>query len=163
MVTTGTKSIFGFCAGRERCLNDPCCLLAARAGLSLFVGPRTRAMSLILRHLFTLLISALAATGALVNITVDDSGLNQLTELPFSYSPTADWNFGPNCTECVAHLDRSQLYKGTWHDATYDGSQGPRTELQSATLDFNGNVPGSVTANLMSDMVPQALRYTYLV
>ena len=97
-----------------------------------------------------LLISVQVAAGALVNITVDDSGLNQLTGLGFSYSPTDDWNFGPDCTKCSAQLDRSQLSMGTWHDATYDGPQG----VQSATLDFNGNVFKLFPACSTPDVAP---------
>lgn len=89
-------------------------------------------------RILTLLSATFVANGALINVTVDDAGTNQLTGLGFSYAPVSDWNFGPNCTECVAHLNQSQLYMGSWHDATYDGPSGPRAELQSATLGFNG-------------------------
>lgn len=126
----------GLFARYKRCLDDLSGSRLLGARVSPLV-PHSQTMSLALRYSIVPLISTLVAAGALVNITVDDSGLNQLTGLGFSYSPTDDWNFGPTCTKCSVHLDPSQLLMGTWHDATAsDGSQG----LQSATLDFNGNV-----------------------
>ena len=88
-----------------------------------------------------LLLSILLADAVLVNVTVDDAGIDQSTGLGVSYSPLADWNARTatsNCEECVVNLDPSQLYMGTWHDATYDGPIGPRTQVQSATFGFNG-------------------------
>ena len=89
---------------------------------------------------FQLLLLAPLVYG-LVNVTVDDAGIDQSTGLGVSYSPLADWNARTatsDCEECVVNLDPSQLYMGTWHDATYDGPNGPRTQVQSATFGFNG-------------------------
>ncbi|EKM60243.1 uncharacterized protein PHACADRAFT_203489 [Phanerochaete carnosa HHB-10118-sp] len=104
--------------------------------------------------LLTLLIAAFVTNAVLINVTVDDAGTDRLTGLGFSYSPLSDWNFGPNCTECVAQLNRSQLHMGSWHDATYDGSNGPRTELQSATLGFNGSAIYVYGVIVTSPLIP---------
>ena len=84
------------------------------------------------------LAAASAVFGALVNVTVDDSGSDPRTGYPFSYSPQADWNIGQDCPGCVAQPNPTQAFMGTWHDATYNGINGSWPELETATLAFTG-------------------------
>lgn len=75
-------------------LAAPCHLLAARAGLfhpirfSCVTAPPMPLLTHI--HFLTLLIAAFVANDALINVTVDDAGIDPLTGLGFSYSPLFD-------------------------------------------------------------------------
>ncbi|GJE89317.1 hypothetical protein PsYK624_054160 [Phanerochaete sordida] len=76
-----------------------------------------------------ILTHALAASGTLIDVIVDDQ------DPSISYSP--EWHIGQTCTVCTARVDASQVYNGTWSDDTYlkQGSNTP----QNATFKFNGS------------------------
>ncbi|KAF7797151.1 hypothetical protein EIP86_008343 [Pleurotus ostreatoroseus] len=77
--------------------------------------------------------------GVLVNITVDDTNPDPITNNVFTYSPAGAWNQGNNCSVCFRKLDPSQTYDGTWHDTTYAASQTGLDEVQVALLQFTGS------------------------
>ncbi|OCH86686.1 hypothetical protein OBBRIDRAFT_714035, partial [Obba rivulosa] len=60
-----------------------------------------------------------SASGALINVTIDDTFGDMLTGQQFVYSPGNLWNAGQNCSVCLAKLDTSRLQNGTWHDSTF--------------------------------------------
>ncbi|TFK34068.1 hypothetical protein BDQ12DRAFT_700569 [Crucibulum laeve] len=77
----------------------------------------------------------LQAQAILVNVTVDDSGINPLTGQPIIYNPPGAWNLGANCTMCTAKIDARDVHNGTWHDVSTFNSM---LQLQTASLVFNG-------------------------
>ncbi|EKM60242.1 uncharacterized protein PHACADRAFT_189377 [Phanerochaete carnosa HHB-10118-sp] len=74
-----------------------------------------------------------AASGALVNVTVDDQGVDPTSTYGISYTP--NWNIGQACITCKARPDLAQAKNGTWHDATHHN---PSETPQNATFDFTG-------------------------
>ncbi|TFK34067.1 hypothetical protein BDQ12DRAFT_764476 [Crucibulum laeve] len=83
----------------------------------------------------------LQAQAILVNVTVDDSGINPLTGQPIIYNPPGVWNLGANCTACTAKIDNRDMQNGTWHDSTFDPplpmSSQTESQLPTASLVFN--------------------------
>jgi len=59
-----------------------------------------------------------------MNITIDDASSDPLTGSRITYGVTngiaGKWNVGQNCPQarCLAQLDPSQAFNGTWHDST---------------------------------------------
>lgn len=93
-----------------------------------------------------LLAAVSVVSGALINVTVDDSGRDPHTGFSFSYSPQASWNNGQDCTGCSARPDPAQAYMGTWHDTTFISLQ---TDIETVTLAFTGE-QSSYTSPLFS-------------
>ncbi|KIP04305.1 hypothetical protein PHLGIDRAFT_201552 [Phlebiopsis gigantea 11061_1 CR5-6] len=79
------------------------------------------------------------AHAQLSNHTVDDGGADSFTGAMISYSNYTEWNFGPRCVACIAHLDPEKVHNHTWHDATYDGSEDIFSLPQNATFKFTGS------------------------
>ena len=71
----------------------------------------------------------------LVNVTVDDAGVDSSTNGMISYT---GWNFGPECHPCLAHLDGNKVHNHTWHDTTYNPSVPYESTPQNATFEFTG-------------------------
>ena len=44
-------------------------------------------------------------------ILVDDMDTSRIL-----YSSDSGWNLGDNCTLCVAKLDKTKVFGGTWHE-----------------------------------------------
>lgn len=101
-----------------------------RSHKHLFALPVRLALLLLL---FYLSVPALAKKE---NRTIDDNDkIGLATHNPPLYQPYDMWNFGPDCTVCLAKLDRSKTYNGTWHDTTaYNLVDPPK----NVTLTFNG-------------------------
>lgn len=79
----------------------------------------------------TLLVSLNVLAGT-TNRTIDDQKGDSVTGVLPQYQPSSGWNFGPSCLPCHIHLDPSQTFDGTWHDATSNESS------RSVTLSFAG-------------------------
>ncbi|KAJ3575895.1 hypothetical protein NP233_g789 [Leucocoprinus birnbaumii] len=78
---------------------------------------------------------------ALVNVTVDDSAPDPVTGRTISYAPAGGWQTGNDCNGCTAHPSASSLYKGTWHDSTFNnetGSNDVPNQPLLAHFTFNG-------------------------
>ncbi|KAJ3011900.1 hypothetical protein NUW54_g2032 [Trametes sanguinea] len=61
------------------------------------------------------------ASATLVNNTVDDQRRDSSRGLTLTYSSDISWNLGKTCEDCTpisTFIDVSQVYDGTWHDAT---------------------------------------------
>ncbi len=89
--------------------------------ISLFVRPDhisrpTAAPMFFALTLLCLCLFSNASFALRVNVTVDDQLGDPLTLNKIVYSPALEWNFGPTCQTCSAHLDPSQTSSGTWHD-----------------------------------------------
>ena len=91
--------------------------------------------------------SVLSVSAKLVNVTVDDAGVDPVTGLDIQFLPLDRWNevIG-GCTSCSAKADPSQANNMTWHDTTYDPNSTLENELQTATFRFNGEP--STTGNI---------------
>ncbi|KZT23802.1 hypothetical protein NEOLEDRAFT_1179793 [Neolentinus lepideus HHB14362 ss-1] len=78
---------------------------------------------------------------ALTNITVDDTSGDPTTGAQVAYFPAGVWNVGQDCVGCTAHPDPSQMYMGTWHDATFVPATGddPNSTVVSLSVPFNGS------------------------
>ena len=74
----------------------------------------------------------------LLNSTVDDAGPDPVTGATVVYSSNAGWNFNSTCGNCWVHLDTTQVYNHTWHDATYDRAHARVSRPQNATFQFTG-------------------------
>ena len=115
-------------------LNDSFAKQAIYLRCSLFPQlPRSQMSHRLPSRLVLLSVISLASCG-LVNVTVDDAGLDPLTGATFSYSPTDHWSQGNGCEQCQAQLDPSQVHGGTWHDTTYDAL----TPIETASFEFTG-------------------------
>ncbi|TCD62934.1 hypothetical protein EIP91_006196 [Steccherinum ochraceum] len=107
---------------------------------------------------FTLLLLLTAHIDAvLVNVTVDDDGVDSLTGSAIVYEPLDRWNVGQNCTGCFAQPDPNRAWNYTWHDGTFKPGESPDT--LNATFQFSGTAlwvycilaPGNVNPNLSAD------------
>ena len=75
-----------------------------------------------LRHSFLAWLAvAFCAHAAVRNVTVDDSGKDELTGNEITYYPTGAWNDASDCDGCTAHPAETNLVGGTWHDSTVCG------------------------------------------
>ena len=75
-----------------------------------------------LRHSFLAWLAvASCAHAAVRNVTVDDSGKDELTGNEITYYPTGAWNDASDCDGCTAHPAETNLVGGTWHDSTVCG------------------------------------------
>ncbi|EKM60717.1 uncharacterized protein PHACADRAFT_168032 [Phanerochaete carnosa HHB-10118-sp] len=93
-----------------------------------------------LRPLFLTILSLTlhsVVSGALVNITVDDSQTEDGSTI-IQYTPTELWNVGTDCSGCTAHPDSTRTLDGTWHDSTHEQGAGA-DGLPLATLQFEGS------------------------
>ncbi|KAF9445377.1 hypothetical protein P691DRAFT_805740 [Macrolepiota fuliginosa MF-IS2] len=72
-------------------------------------------------YLFSILFSPVNL--ALVNVTVDDSGQDPVTNRTIIYGP--GWSGGQNCDTCsvtsIGGLDPGETYQRSWHDSSYLG------------------------------------------
>lgn len=83
---------------------------------------------------------AVAASAAVINITVDDSSSDPNTGNRIIYGQ--HWNIGQDCPNCSAQPDKALAYGNSWHDTSSVPvlkSSGP------ATFNFNGMTRFSVT------------------
>ncbi|KXN83544.1 hypothetical protein AN958_01253 [Leucoagaricus sp. SymC.cos] len=76
------------------------------------------------------------ANAALVNVTVDDSGVDPIAGNEIEYGPSNGWKSSTTTT--------SEVYNGTWHWYDYDPSEtlttgGGVTALPHADFSFNGS------------------------
>ncbi|TFK37491.1 hypothetical protein BDQ12DRAFT_607953 [Crucibulum laeve] len=70
----------------------------------------------------------------LVNVMVDNSGINPLTGQPIIYNPAELWSLG-NCTMCTTKIDAKNMVNGTWHDSTVCfGEVQTKSQLPTASL-----------------------------
>jgi len=81
---------------------------------------------------------------SLVNVTIDDKFDDPQTGIQLVYLPPGAWNNGTkSCSGCIAHVDPSQLYNGTWHESTFNpqpSNNGSKSsQIQTASVAFNGS------------------------
>jgi hypothetical protein len=108
-----------------------------------------------------LLLVLLRGVFALIsNVTVDDEYGDEVTGAKPSYSPSADWSEGTNCTGCLALPDPSFAYDHTWHDTTQDVAD-PAVRFVNYT--FNGAHGLPHLANRCTNRKLQALLCMYTV
>ena len=68
---------------------------------------------------FQLLLLAPLVCG-LVNVTVDDTGVDPLSGHSIEFLPSGYWNAAiGGCPQCSSKPDPTQTHNLTWHDATY--------------------------------------------
>ncbi|KAH8116545.1 hypothetical protein DFH11DRAFT_1506467 [Phellopilus nigrolimitatus] len=62
-----------------------------------------------------------STVGILVNVTIDDENGDSVTGAKPTYSGVGldGWAQGAGCHGCMAKLDPSQAFDGTWHDSTW--------------------------------------------
>ncbi|KIJ36078.1 hypothetical protein M422DRAFT_261624 [Sphaerobolus stellatus SS14] len=79
-------------------------------------------------------------SAVLVNVTVDDAGVDPSTGQSIVYTPGGLWNEGKTCSFCTDKPDPASMHNETWHDATYvpDNGQGVPTGSSNLTFSFNG-------------------------
>lgn len=60
------------------------------------------------------------ATARLVNVTIDDTGLNSISNETVAYDPPDAWNSAVVChnNPCFVKPDTTQVLNGTWHEST---------------------------------------------
>ncbi|KAF6766494.1 hypothetical protein DFP72DRAFT_866681 [Ephemerocybe angulata] len=83
--------------------------------------------------------STLAPSGslaALVNSTVDDSFPDPLTGDKIAYTPDGVWTDGKSCQGCSAQPSEQSLYRGTWHQGTFNSSDA--SKVPAASMTFKG-------------------------
>ncbi|KIJ35716.1 hypothetical protein M422DRAFT_34518 [Sphaerobolus stellatus SS14] len=82
-----------------------------------------------------------SVNAVLVNITVDDAGIDPSTGHSFVYSPEGTWNQGNNCSFCSVKPDPTSMFNQTWHDVTYVpiGDTGNPTGSLNISFTFNGS------------------------
>ncbi|GJE89215.1 hypothetical protein PsYK624_053100 [Phanerochaete sordida] len=103
--------------------------------------------------------------GALINVTVDDQGIDPTTGTSIVYE--AQWAIGP-CSFCGAQPDANMALDGTWHDTTYNVNSPTETLLRNATFEFTGSalyVFGMIDGSFGIDLIfyldgQQAGRFT---
>lgn len=86
--------------------------------------------------IFTILLLTTASTAR--NITIDDQQGDEVTGFQVIYYPNdRAWAQGSQCPGCALQPNPSLAMDGTWHDATWHGTEsgGP----WSFTLLFNGD------------------------
>ena len=103
--------------------------------------------SIMLTLLMSIHLSYLTAphvSANLMNVTVDDQGVDPLTGSSISYTPLSirGWKRGQLCTECNARPDPTQTFNGTWHHAAYRADHdAPDENLpQTAMFNFSGMI-----------------------
>ena len=75
---------------------------------------------IVLLMLVTLLGLVHTEASHFVNVTVDDSGLDPLTNTSILY--TGPWSRGQDCPFCFSQpQDKAEIYDASWHDTTYNG------------------------------------------
>ncbi|KIJ35721.1 hypothetical protein M422DRAFT_51340 [Sphaerobolus stellatus SS14] len=81
-----------------------------------------------------------SVNATLVNVTVDDAGIDPSTGRSFVYSPEGAWSQGNNCSACTAKPDPSSMFDQTWHDVLYlpIGDTNPTGSL-NISFTFNGS------------------------
>ncbi|TCD66760.1 hypothetical protein EIP91_000951 [Steccherinum ochraceum] len=79
-----------------------------------------------------LLLLAAHVEAVLVNVTVDDDGVDSLTGSMILYEPSNGWSVGQNCSACQAQPDRTRAWNNSWHDGTYTPGE------SNATFQFTG-------------------------
>ncbi|KAL5510945.1 hypothetical protein ACEPAG_4702 [Sanghuangporus baumii] len=75
-----------------------------------------------------LLVSALKQ-----NVSVDDAAASGV--IPQYLPPSGAWEQGADCSGCFAQPDPSQIFNGTWHDATFTPTDG---SARAVEFTFNG-------------------------
>ena len=103
----------------------------------------------------------LPALAALINITVDDDGLDHVHNYNIRFSDGWTQN-GPGCTNCGTQPDSSKASKNSWQSASYDPSNASSTP-QTAALDFTGIPETSLSVHECSQRAPvDSIRAVYL-
>lgn len=79
-----------------------------------------------------------STSAELHNVTIDDAYSGGIEGVAISYLPSNGWTEGQNCKGCAAQPDVTQVFDGTWHDATsFHGDNLQR----SIGLNFTGMLP----------------------
>ncbi|KAI0717145.1 hypothetical protein C8Q76DRAFT_571098, partial [Earliella scabrosa] len=74
-----------------------------------------------------------------VNRTIDDEYGDSVTgERPRYDPPDRNWAQGQTCQPCTVHLDPSQVFNGTWHDATAQPARIDDPNPRTITMSFKG-------------------------
>ncbi|KAI0336254.1 hypothetical protein GY45DRAFT_593276 [Cubamyces sp. BRFM 1775] len=75
-----------------------------------------------------------------VLIVVDDASPDPLTGQQIQYTPAEAWRAvkDGNCDDCVAHLNVSQAYQGTWHEGVSTTNATSPHGLPKASFSFVG-------------------------
>ena len=79
-----------------------------------------------------LLSSSWIASAKLVNRTIDDHYGDAVTGFLPVYE--GGWNYGPNCSACLARPEPADTFMASWHDS----SASPWNDIVSVTLNFTG-------------------------
>ncbi|KAI0346982.1 hypothetical protein BDW22DRAFT_1425073 [Trametopsis cervina] len=114
-----------------------------------------------------------------VNVTIDDQIGDEVTGAQITYTPAKTWNQGNGCSVCMAKVDASQAFNGTWHDASRFPGDAPLVLsfnftgtavylfniLQNATLtDVNVTIDGQFTSRFTdSPHLPDSDTFAYNV
>ncbi|KAI9066880.1 hypothetical protein FKP32DRAFT_323799 [Trametes sanguinea] len=99
------------------------------------------------------------ASATLVNNTVDDQGRDSSRGLTLAYSSDISWNIGKTCEDCTPlspFIDVSQVYDGTWHDATVP----PAFQAPVLTVTFTG--VAVYVYNVVANAIPAITTITSL-
>ncbi|KIJ36511.1 hypothetical protein M422DRAFT_261067 [Sphaerobolus stellatus SS14] len=85
-------------------------------------------------------ISVRETSAVLVNVTVDDAGVDPSTGQSIVYTPEGPWNEGKTCSFCAEKPDPASMHNETWHVAAYvpNDGQGDPTGSSNVTFSFNG-------------------------
>ncbi|KAH9829641.1 uncharacterized protein C8Q71DRAFT_395696 [Rhodofomes roseus] len=86
--------------------------------------------------LFLVGIPRIVQAGA-TNRTIDDQYGDSVTKaLPkYGNPPSADWNYGPNCSSCSLTPDPDKMFRNSWHDNTMSASA---SSANTISVSFNG-------------------------
>ena len=116
--------------------------------------PRAAVLLALLNILLTV---SCSAAGTPTNRTIDDEEGDSVSSLKPEYLPSGAWSQGATCSGCLARLDPSQTFDGTWHDSTF--TPGIQT-APTITLRFNGTAV--YVYNVLANSVPFADTLTNL-
>ncbi|KAL5493061.1 hypothetical protein ACEPAI_4509 [Sanghuangporus weigelae] len=86
------------------------------------------------RQVFTgLAVIPLLVSALKQNVSVDDAAASGV--IPQYLPPSGAWKQGADCPDCFAQPDPSQIFNGTWHDATFTPTDG---SARAVEFTFNG-------------------------
>ena len=81
----------------------------------------------------------LVVFAALKNVTVDDDGLDPTNGGRIEYSPDdGSFSLGQVCSDCLAKLNASLVYNGTWRDYTAIPNAEGKDAPHNITFHFTG-------------------------
>lgn len=73
------------------------------------------------------------------NVSIDDTFGDERTGKQITFTPSNGWKQGQTCTDCTANVDADQLFRHSWHDATFlPQNMGGDGIVRSASVSFNG-------------------------